>query len=1095
MKILKFFSAHSQSEKRASPSILHFYLEVDMSKKSLLTAAVLGILSLYGCSDDSSAPAPKGGDSCITNKDCDSGVCLVNGKCGVYVGLGETCDDTNICETGYKCEDSVCVEAPKIECKESSECSSKVCLTEGFCAELVSVGESCNIARICPKGASCVEGKCVSGEPVGDSCKKDGDCPDNFSCVEGVCKEIDDDFKGIANYTAAELAKASSECKDASSCMSNTACTKGVHYAACLCAQGGLECQTYAVCAGIGNCNYVCGEGDSCGWLACAHSEPCSGPGVCNPATLVYDEDYDGDGIPNGVEMGSKLGLDPCKADTDGDGVSDGVEDLNHDGKFQEAAGETNPADASSKRDPNSQDGILVKNACKKEDVLAGGTTGKYTRFHLAKVTNKGYKYYPDLDMTDTTVIRFESDKVAGFFGSNPSVIGTGQQLLGETLDAGSYVENSAFKASVPLASWFSEVKGQGYNQDLQIIPDHTVDRYKYAITTNGKSLQEIVDAIAKTLDPASSAKYGGSIKCDDGKASLYLARSAYPKGRIYSGSIACDKDLSTASVAALMDDVLSGTLVAPRRDLADEAPAGGYTAYEDFVCQIEPYGNSSGKADFLWVIDNSGSMADELENLSNTVAMFSKTMAAYGIDSRVGVTTTDAYLLDEDPTAYKAYDENYKIVLGSDTYLNGIGFKQSGTTMKQFRGFLDIVANGKPDNGKQSAFKQQVTINTRCTANGKGQKNICGFGFEDGLKSGSFTLSRVGVDLDAASAPDYYSQQDKDQWDIIKQIKSGVTEGDATKLAQVSPNKDENTLLYVIWVSDEESRQFKEDPQIAKPKDSSNNNPVFSKSEGVICKSGYKLDGGTMRTGVGGADLSDSECNPSMKSKLDQLIKEGKLTDDSSMEEIEAVYPEYANMLKYYIKQYQNHIQNAKEIVGFAFVGDIGREKGGFCKPLAVCSNADCTEKDTDGSCLKCNNWDYNNAQATVGANYGLSYIHMARFLSSYYPDNPDRATKEGGKASICATDYNATVTAIAEDVVGRFGSHKLRGYPVSSSIRVFRVDTTKNTVRELNRNAATDGWAYDASQNAITFKNVKNMAITDSIAITYVIWAERVG
>ena len=923
-----------------------------------------------------------------------------------------------------------------------------------------------------------------------EECPTDPDNPD-----ETQRGATSDDFKGISKYSAKEIKGASSTCKNADSCMESGSCTKGADYAACECAQGGVACQTYPACAGIGKCEYEC-EGDTCSWLVCANTEKCKGE--CNLATLVYEEDYDGDGIPNGVEMESELGLDPCKADTDGDGVSDGVEDLNHDGKFQEAAGETNPADASSKRDPNSQDGILVKNACKKEDVLAGGTTGKYTRFHLAKVTNKGYKYYPDLDMTDTTVIRFESDKVAGFFGSNSSVIGTGQQVLGNnTLDAGSYVENSAFKASVPLASWFSDIKGQGYNKDLQIIPNHTVDRYKYAITTNGKSLQEIADAIAKTLDPASAAKYGGSIKCDT--ATLYLARSAYAKGRIYSGALACDKDLSTASVAALMDDVLSGTLVAPRRELADEAPAGGYAAYEDFVCQIEPYGNSSGKADFLWVIDNSGSMADELENLSNTVAMFSKTMAAYGIDSRVGVTTTDAYLLDEDPTAYKAYDENYKIVLGSDTYLNGVGFKQSGTTMKQFRGFLDIVTNGKPDNGKQSAFQQQVKINTRCTANGKQQKNICGFGFEDGLKSGSYTLSRFSVALDAASAPDYYSQQDKGQWDIIKQIKSGVAEGDDAKLAQISPSKDENTLLYVIWVSDEESRQFKEDPQTAKPKDSSNTNPVFGKSEGAICKSGYKLDGGTMRTGVGGADLAASECNPSMKSQLDQLIKEGKLTDDSSMEEIEAIYPEYANMLKYYIKQYQNYAQNAKEIVGFAFVGDVGRANGGFCQELATCTGTDqesgevrkCEEYASDNTtCLKCNHWNYNDSAATTGANYGLSYIHMARFLSSYYPDNPDKATKEGGKASICATDYNATVTAIAEDVVGRLGSHKLWGYPVSSSIRVFRVDTKKNTIVELNRNAATDGWAYDASQNAITFKNVKNIAITDSIAITYVIW-----
>ena len=914
---------------------------------------------------------------------------------------------------------------------------------------------------------------------------------------------VSDDFLGISKYTSKDISKASSTCKNAKSCLESGSCTKGADYAACECAQGGVACQTYPACAGIGECNYKC-EGEYCSWLVCMNTESCGGQ--CIPGNLPEDEDFDNDGITNGVENRSELGLDPCNEDSDGDGVLDGVEDLNHDGKFQPEAGETNPKDPESKRDSSSQDGVLVKEACKKDDITSGGTTGKYNRFHLAKATNKNYKYYPELDMAETSVIRFESDKVVGFFGSYSTVIGTGQQVLGDnTLDAGSYVENSAFKASVPLASWMGD-NGQGYKKELQRIPDHAVDRYKYAITTNGKSLQTIADSIAKKLDPKSTAKYGGNFTCT-GNATLYLARSTYEKGRVYSGAIACDDSLKTAAVAALMDDVLSGTLVAPTRDLYDGAPAGGYEAYEDFVCQIEPYGNSSGKADFLWVIDNSGSMADELANLSKTVQLFGTTMKAYGIDFRVGITTTDAYLLDEDPTAYKAYDEanDYKIVLDNNTYLNGVGFKQHNDTLKDFRGFLDILTGGKLDGGKQNAFTNEVTRNSKCTANGKASKNICGFGFEDGLRSGVYTLSRVNVNLDDATAPDYYSAEDKTNWENIKKIKAGVTEGDAKKLAQVSLGTEENTLLYVIWVSDEESRQFKEKTETAKPKDSTNTNPVFDKSSGVICKTGYKLDGDTMRTGVGGADLAASACNPSMKDKLDQLIAADQISEDNSMEELEAIYPEYANMLKYYIKQYQNFAQN-REIVGFAFVGDTGRKKGGFCKELAVCNEADCTQKDTDGSCLECNNWDYNSSSATVGANYGLSYIHMARFLSSFYVKNGNekdengkyviddtKATKEGGKASICATDYNATVTAIAEDVVGRLGSHKLWGYPVSTSIRVYRVQNNKAS--ELTRNAASNGWAYDASQNAITFKNVQNIAITDSIAITYVIWKESQG
>ncbi|MBO4350191.1 MAG: hypothetical protein J6A01_04485 [Proteobacteria bacterium] len=1032
-----------------------------MSKKYVLLATILGILSCYGCNDDSGDSTPiRQNNRCIKESDCKSGVCLNTGICADLVGLGENCDSTRICSKGSSCVDGKCA---------ASDNNTQKCTSDADCRD----------------GNVCIGGWCTIPTET-KTCTKDADCPANHTCFEGVCYYKWDEFGSVGDYTSSDLAKSSAECRKAKTCMDREECKKGVNYAACLCAQGDIECRTYPVCAGIGKCTYNCGEGDSCSWAVCVNSEACTGQ--CIPGNLPANEDFDGDGIANDIELKNGK-LDPCNADTDGDGIKDGDEDLNHDGIYQPEDGETDPTDPGSKIEPSTQEGMLAMNACKRSEVLSGGTTGRYSRFFLAKVTDKGYQYYTDLDIADTNVVRFESGKVVGFFGSHAKVIGTGQQLLASALDAGTYVEISAFKAAVPLASWFGD-SSYGYQKEFQVVPDHTVDRYQYIIATNGKSLQEIADAIAKQLDPHSTAKYGSSTKCS-GNAILYLARSTYEKGSVYSGAIACESDTKTAAVAVLMDDVASGTLVAPSRTLASEVFSEGFAAYEDFICQIEPYGNSAGKVDFLWVIDNSGSMADELEKLSKTIQLFGTSMKAYGIDFRAGVTTTDAYLLDEDPTAYKAYDEtkDYALVLDNSTYLNGVGFKQHNDTLKEFRGFLDILSNGKLDGGKQNAFQTEVTRNAKCTVGGKKSRNICGFGYEDGLRSGAFTLSRIHVDLDEANAPDYYSTEDKNNWDIIKKIKAGVTGGDVKKLAQVSPREDENSLLYVIWVSDEESRQFKEEAGVAKPVNSVVTNPVFENSTGSICKTGYKLNHGTMRTGPGGDDLSASDCNPSMKDKLEQLIEDGSISEDSSMEELEAVYPEYADMLKYYIKQYQNYAQN-KRIIGFALVGDAGRKNGGLCKPLAVCSDADCLIKDTDGSCLECTNWDYNSSLATVGANYGLSYIHMARFLSSYYPDNPDKATKEGGKASICADDYNAVVTAIAEDVVGRVGSHRLRGYPISSSIRVHRVKD--GAVTEMARNAVSDGWEYDASQNAITFKNVQNIAITDSIAITYVIWKE---
>ena len=962
-----------------------------MSKKYILGSIILGILFYYGCGDDvKKSPEPINYKTCISETDCESGVCLNSGYCATVVEGGEACDYMHVCKTGYKCTDGVCTEmdstdcqdgncdpSPGDKCKKGSDCASGVCLDNSVCATVVGEDEKCDSTRICLKGYHCVTGVCKVDSTQDENCTTDADCPDGKMCQNGTCTKPGQEEE----------------------CWSDDYCPEGE----------------------------VCKEG---------HCEK-----------------------------------------------------------------------------PTSPEEILSATACKRQKILSGGTTGNYERFNLAKITNKDYKYYPEANMAQTNVVRFEApkEKVVGFFGSSNDIVGTGQQLLSNTsLESGTYVENSAFKASVPLASWLVEDKGYDAEK-LQLVPNHSVDRYKYSIILGSKTLQDAANAIAKLFEASSTEKYGGKLACADGKATLYLARSVYEMGNVYSGAIACDADMKTPAVLSLMEDIQSGTLVSPTKKIADVAPvtgghvtANGYDAFEDFVCQIEPYGKSSGKADFLWVIDNSGSMFDEQENLSDTVELFAKSMKAYGIDFRFGVTTTDAYLLDEDPTAYIAYDENYKIVINSDTYLNGLGFRQHDNVLRDFRGFLDILTDSKIHPGKRHAFQYEITTNSKCNANGKKGNNICGFGFEDGLKSGAFTLSRANVNVNEVIAPDYYSDYDKSNWANIKAIKEGVVsdinpertdaqneEINQEKREQVSLDTDVNTLLYVIWLTDEESRQFKEEPQVVKPVDFKNTNSAFDHSTGRLCSTGYKQKDGTIKTGPGSDKLKTSDCNPSMKSKLNELIQNGTITEDSTMAEIEVAYPEYANMLKYYIQQYQNFAQD-REIVGFAFVGDSGRENGGFCKKLAICKDSDCTKKDTDGSCLECSNWDYNNPAATVGANYGLSYIHMARFLSSYYPvhypDNWDNVTKEGGKASICATDYSTTMTSIAEDVVGRLGAHPLKGYPISSTIRVYRVKNNK--VTELTRNAATDGWSYDASQNAITFKEIQNMAIADEIAITYVIW-----
>ena len=69
-----------------------------------------------------------------------------------------------------------------------------------------------------------------------------------------------------------------------------------------------------------------------------------------NTVTIVASNDADGDGIPDDVEDGSGTCLSSTDDDSDDDGILDGNEDLNRNGVWDEAEGETNFCDADTRR-------------------------------------------------------------------------------------------------------------------------------------------------------------------------------------------------------------------------------------------------------------------------------------------------------------------------------------------------------------------------------------------------------------------------------------------------------------------------------------------------------------------------------------------------------------------------------------------------------------------------------------------------------------------------------------------------------------------------------------------------------------------------
>ena len=140
------------------------------------------------------------GESCIKNKECDSGkcqggecVCDTNSDCGAgqfcnnrlgqnrcladgSLEVGESCAKNQECDSG-KCQGGECVCDKDNDCGPNQFCNNRAganrCLADG----------TRDVGRSCVKNRECRSDKCEGGECV---CKDDGDCPGSQRCKKPV---------------------------------------------------------------------------------------------------------------------------------------------------------------------------------------------------------------------------------------------------------------------------------------------------------------------------------------------------------------------------------------------------------------------------------------------------------------------------------------------------------------------------------------------------------------------------------------------------------------------------------------------------------------------------------------------------------------------------------------------------------------------------------------------------------------------------------------------------------------------------------------------------------------------------------------------
>ena len=984
---------------------------------------------------------------------------------------------------------------------------------------------------------------------------------EDFVPQQNTNKPIIDNITPNDMSGADVMKKLDPKCYNSETCMTDPDCTGDLAYIACKCVVD-KACSTNPQCNGIVDsstksnytwCNYTCGktvkvglnEVDTCNWTVCASNSTCveKNQSGCNPATIGSEDptgDYDKDGVSNRVEANSPL-YNPCEADSDKDGVVDGLEDLNGDGKIDELLGETYPNDPTSVPDLEGGEGVVREAACDAKEMRGHFVTFNETAVAQFGSDSSQYKYVPSPGDTkkEYVILNDSGTNVYGFFFRD-EISYEGKVLIKKVVSnylsdkVTEYFEELNQKGRVPEDSWLDS----GYNKNsLQRVPSHTVHRLKYALKQSGGLTPSAVrDAIAKTLTETPGNVTDSDSKACTGDVRVYLARSIYEDSTIYSFAVACAEDVgSNGDGFNQMEDILSGTMVA----------SNSYKPFEDFMCQTKLYGDASGAVDFIWVVDNSGSMIDEQSAVSQTVEMFTERLNSSGINYRLGVTTTDAYTLDEADEG-NGYNLEWPATEQSD-YAYPI-FRETGLRpyLKAMNvyGFLDTGT--RPTTLRQS-FQAAVTDDANCDTKNAAGKNICGYGIEDGLKSLETVLDR----LTNPSLSMIRSMLEFSKWPTASETSAAgackVSEDEAPNCYAADPtaagvgklcydelkrnyekridsNKAVSTCLnrltsitlrdealkYIIWISDENSRQFKEKVSVVKDpgqprKMEDIQRPLF------VCRTGYELlDNGSLDitnpNGIlnmiygpcqintnGNANCTDTAeqkcvceagaCNPTMPENKRNADNDNKLdiNETTQLSDIStladgAYKPQY-EMLMYYMTSYLKYAGKGG-IAGFALVGDdFGSD--GSCKELI--------EGKTDG------------------ADYGYDYILTARYLSTFqkYSDtdtyinadgNYNMSGQEGGFASICNTNYSEIVNNIMTDAIGRVASHNLKGYPISSTIRVALVNPGDEEATLLERGAATNGWQYNSAQNSITLSGVT--ASSDAyLAISYVLWKVNEG
>ncbi|MBI5543847.1 MAG: hypothetical protein HY901_08180, partial [Deltaproteobacteria bacterium] len=361
------------------------------------------------------------------------------------------------------------------------------------------------------------------------------------------------------------------------------------------------------------------------------------------------DPDTDGDALNDGLESGVTTNPDPANCpgfqadanpatttdprnpDSDGDQVWDGTEDSNQNGAVESSEGELDPGNAGDVTAPDFQ-------AC-----AQGTSPGTFQLKPIQIIPVPGrnadvtFAVSPDFDAANTTTLSLSGEnrgvmlfdptlQVAAFaFKITPGLDGADVSAQLQTLEglmAGAGTLGSKFVQV--FDTWDPPLPATAFR----------AAQAQYTWTDNGddtvgKAANDLVEAM---LPGVGSLLPGAAFGSETGEFRLKLElirRSANPN--VVVGALTRDTDASpiTEARSFRLDDITNGSAV---------AQYGDTTGVQCDRMTVQPYS----PIDFVWVVDNSGSMSNEQDAVATAAAQMASQLGNTTVAWRIAVITTD---------------------------------------------------------------------------------------------------------------------------------------------------------------------------------------------------------------------------------------------------------------------------------------------------------------------------------------------------------------------------------------------------------------------------------------------------------------------